>query len=127
MIVDTEGIPFAIKVHEGNIQDRDGAEFVLKEARDYSNRLELVWADGGYRGKLIEKTKKKFDIKLEIVKRDEKQKGFVLLAKRWIVERTFAWIGRFRRMSKDYEYLMETSEAMIMLTFIWILSRRLAQ
>lgn len=114
----------AVVVHAGNIQDRDGALLVLERIRGFVPRLRLIWADGGYTGKLIETVKPLFHWTLEIVKRSDT--GFVVLPKRWIVERTFSWLYRYRRLSKDYEQLPENSEAMILIAMINLMSRRLA-
>lgn len=94
------------------------------------SRLRLIWADGAYTGQLREWVRglrlwRK--LRLEIVSRPEGVKGFVLLPKRWVVERTFGWLTRFRRLSKDYEYLTETSEAMIHVAMINLMVRRLAR
>lgn len=114
-------------VHSGNIQDRDGAKLLLEGAKYFIDNLKIIWADGGYAGKLIEWVEKKIGIVLEIVKRSDKEKGFKVLPHRWIVERTFAWLGRYRRMSKDYEFNTDTSENMIYLCMIHIMLRRLAR
>ncbi len=90
-------------------------------------RLQLIWADGGYRGKLIAWTKTVLNCILEIVKRNDDVKGFQVLPQRWIVERTFGWLGNYRRLSKEYEILPETSEAMIYAAMIHIMTRRLAR
>ena len=87
------------------------------------------WADGGYAGKLIQwvsALRPGRPLKLEIVKRSDKVKGFYVLPRRWVVERTFGWLGRHRRLSKDYEYLTETSESMIRIAMIKLMARRLA-
>ena len=97
------GLILAVVVHAANIQDRDGAKLVLGKLRGRYRRLKLIWADGGYAGKLIEWTASFGNWVLEIVKRSDDVTGFVVLPKRWIVERTFGWIGRYRRMSKDYK------------------------
>ena len=123
-MVDTEGWIWALYVHEGNIQDRDGAKKPLEEVSSLP-RLELVWADGGYAGKLVETTKETLDLVLEIVKRSDDQTGFVVLPHRWIVERTFGWFEKRRRLSKDYEYLTETSVWMILLTMSTVMLARL--
>jgi putative transposase len=112
-------------VHEANIQDRDGARLVLKKLKGKFARLTLIWADGGYAGKLIEWTKSLAGWTLQIVKRSDDTTGFKVLPRRWVVERTFGWIGRYRRLSKDYEQLTATSETMILLTMINLMSRRL--
>jgi putative transposase len=113
-------------VHPADIQDRDGAKLVLEKLADCFPRLKTIWADGAYAGKLVEWAKEFGSWVLEIVKRSDDAKGFELLPHRWIVERTFAWLGRFRRLSKDYEALIETSEAMIRIAMIRLMIRRLA-
>ncbi len=113
-------------VHPADVQDRDGAELVLEELADRFPRLKKVWADGGYAGQLLEKVKAWGKWVLEIVKRSDKQKGFEVLPHRWIVERTFGWLGRYRRLSKDYEVFTQTSEAMIRLAMIRLMVKRLA-
>jgi putative transposase len=126
VVVDTLGLVLAVVVHAADIQDRDGAKLVFEKLRDRFQRLKLVWADGGYAGKLIDWVKGAFSWTLEIVKRSDDLSGFVVLPKRWIVERTFAWLGRYRRLSKDYEGRTDNSEAMILLAMINLMSRRLA-
>lgn len=115
----------AVVVHEASIQDRDGAKLVLQRLKGRFARLVLIWADGGYAGKLIEWVKDFGAWTLEIVKRNDDLKGFHVLPRRWVVERTFGWIGRYRRLSKDYEQLPENSEAMVLLAMINLMSRRL--
>ena len=126
MIVDTLGLILAVVVHAGDIQDRDGARLVLERLGQDFDRLRLIWADGGYAGQLVEWVKTVFHWTLEIVKRSDDTTGFVVLPKRWIVERTFSWLYRYRRLSKDYEQLPENSEAMILIAMINLMSRRLA-
>lgn len=116
----------AIVVHPADLQDRDGAKLVIEKLGNRFPRLRLIWADGGYAGKLIEWTAALGDWVLEIIKRCDDVKGFKLLPKRWIVERTFGWLNRYRRLSKDYEELPETSESMIHLAMINLMVRRLA-
>lgn len=116
----------AVLVHSAKLQDRDGAKLVLERLRGKFPRLSLIWADGGYRGKLIEWVQTVFSWTLEIVKRCDDVKGFVVLPRRWVVERTFSWLCRYRRLSKDYEQLTENSEAMILIAMINLMSRRLA-
>jgi putative transposase len=113
-------------VHPADIQDRDGAKLVLEKLVNRFPRLQRIWADGGYAGKLVDWAKEIGQWVLEIVKRTDDVKGFEVLPHRWIVERTFAWLGRFRRLSKDYEALIETSEAMIRVAMIRLMTRRLA-
>ena len=126
IIVDTLGLILDCAVHPADIQDRDGAKLVLEKIKDRFPRLTRIWADGGYAGKLVDWAKEAGQWILEIVKRPDTAVGFEVLPHRWIVERTFAWLGRFRRMSKDYEALLETSEAMIRIAMIRLMTRRLA-
>jgi putative transposase len=113
-------------VHPADIQDRDGGKLVLEKLGARFPRLKKIWADGAYAGKLVDWAKEFGSWVLEIVKRSDDAKGFELLHHRWIVERTFAWLGRFRRLSKDYEVLIETSQAMIRIAMIRLMVRRLA-
>ena len=128
-MVDTLGLIIAIVVHAASLQDRDGAKLVLaklkgkRKGKKLFPRLKLIWADGGYAGRLIDWVKHLGRWTLEIVKRTEA--GFVMLPKRWIVERTFAWLGKYRRLSKDYETLTESSESMIRIAMINLMLHRL--
>lgn len=126
-MVDTLGMILAIVVHEASTQDRDGAKLVLQSFKKGWTRLKLIWADGGYAGRLVQWTRQHLRRKLEIVKRSDDVKGFAVLPKRWIVERTFGWLGRYRRLSKDYEQLTDNSEAMALIAMINLMSKRLAQ
>lgn len=128
-MVDVLGLVLIAVVHPADIQDRDGAMLVLKEAKSCFSRLRLIWADGGYAGRLLEwvwDLRLVRRIRLEIVKRSDDIKGFKVLPHRWVVERTFGWLGRHRRMSKDYEGLAETSETLIYVAMICLMLRRLA-
>ncbi len=121
------GLVLAVVVHSAGIQDRDGAKLVLALLKDKFPRLRLIWADGGYAGTLIEWVSSFAGWVLEIVKRSDDTSGFVVLPRRWVVERTFGWLSKYRRLSKDYEFLPESSEAMIYIAMIHIMVRRLAQ
>jgi putative transposase len=112
-------------VHAANIQDRDGAKLVIAQLKGVCPRLALIWADGGYAGKLIEWVKEFGCWTLEIVKRCDDVTGFKILPRRWVVERTFGWLNKYRRLSKDYEMLPENSEAMIYIAMINLMLRRL--
>jgi len=116
----------AVVVHEASIQDRDGAKLVMQRIKGKFPRLALIWADGGYAGQLIEWVREFASWTLEIVKRSDDLKGFHVLPRRWVVERTFGWLGRYRRLSKDYEQLTENSEAMVLISMMNLMSRRLA-
>jgi putative transposase len=119
------GLILAVVVHAASVQDRDGAKLVFEQVRSSFSRLKLIWADGGYAGKLVDWVESVCGWVLEIVKRSDDAKGFVVLPRRWVVERTFAWLGRYRRLSKDYEELTRSSEAMIYLAMIHLMVRRL--
>ncbi len=121
------GLIIGLVVHAADQQDRDGAKQVLSRLKDCFPRLRLIWADGGYRGKLVSWVERTYQWTLEIVKRNDDVEGFAVLPHRWVVERTFAWLGRYRRLSKDYEELTESSEAMITIAMINLMSRRLAR
>jgi putative transposase len=127
LLVDTLGLVLMVVVHAANIQDRDGARLLLEKARGRFPRLRLIWADGGYTGKLVDWVKTLCLWVLEIVKRSDDVKGFQVLLHRWVVERTFGWLGRYRRLSKDYEGLPESSEAMIYIAMIHLMVRRLGR
>lgn len=127
ILVDTMGLLLIVVVHIGSIQDRDGGKKVLQKAKQCFSRLRLIWADGAYAGKLVDWAKESCQWILEIVKRNDDVKGFQILPRRWVVERSLAWIGRFRRFSKDYEVLTETSETMIYVAMVNIMVRRLVR
>ena len=105
------GVLLAVVVHPANIQDRDGAKLVIDKLIGRFPRMRLVWADAGYAGKLIEWVWALTGWALEIVKRPRDSHHFQVLPRRWVVERTFAWLSRCRRLSKDYEALSDTTEA----------------
>jgi len=126
ILVDTLGLLIVAVVHAADIQDRDGAKFVFRRIKKYLLRLQVVWADGGYAGKLVLWVNRYCSWKLEIVKRSDKVKGFKVIPKRWIVERTFSWFENYRRLSKDYEYRIDTSETMLYVAMIHVMVRRLA-
>jgi len=126
ILVDTNGLILAIKITIASVQDRDAAKYLLKQLDGSAKKLRLIWVDGGYRGKLLDWVEARFKFKLRPILRDKEQKGFVILPRRWVVERTFAWLGHSRRLSKDYEGLASSSEAMIYIAMIRIMLRRLA-
>jgi putative transposase len=125
----TLGLPLAVVVHPANIQDPDGAKLVFAKAQLSGPwpRMGRVWADGGYAGKLVSWVASFCQWVLEIVKRNDDVKGFMLLPKRWVVERTFSWLSNYRRLSKHYEYSNDTAETMIHLAMIRLMLRRLAE
>ena len=125
IIVDTLGLPMAVKVHAANIHDSVGAVEPIEQLRFLYPRLKKIIADDGYRGKLGEFVKS-LGWKLSVVLRpDESSKKFQVLPLRWIVERTFSWIENYRRMTTDYEYKAESAEAMLQITFCQIMLRKI--
>ena len=126
ILVDTLGLLIAVVVTPANVQDYHGARPVLEKVKGRCPRLKVVWVDGIYeKAWLITWARTECGWELQVIKRTDNTKGFVLLPKRWVVERTFAWLGRYRRLSKDYERSTETSEAMIQMAMIHIMLRRL--
>jgi putative transposase len=129
ILVDVIGLVLVVLVHKASIQDRTGAKSLLKRAKKKGfRRLALIWADGGYSGQpMIDWVWNLGGWILEIVQRAQDTTGFVVLPRRWVVERTFAWLGRYRRLSKDYEQLPQTSEAMIYAAMVHLMLKRLAR
>jgi putative transposase len=119
------GLIWGLVVHAACVQDRDGAKLVLEKVKGKLPRLQLIWADGGYAGQLIEWVKSACGWVLEIIKRSDDAQGFEVLPKRWIVERTFGWFGWYRRLSKDYEERIDSSEAIIHICMIHRMLRQL--
>jgi len=123
--VDTLGLILAVVVHAADLQDRDGAKLLLERLLGQFPRLKLIWADAAYGGELVEWVRTFFGWVLEIVKRPKDQKGFVVLPRRWVVERTLGWLGRYRRLSKDYEKRPASEEAIILIAMINLMVHRL--
>ena len=126
ILVDTEGHLLEFVVHPASLQDNVAAPMVFDRYYQKENNLELIWADGIYTGPIVELVRKSYNWILETVRRKKGEKGFQALPRRWVVERTFAWVGNYRRFSKDYEVLTLTSEAMIYASMVHFLLRRLA-
>lgn len=127
LLVDTLGLPIAVKVTSAVASDQAGARILLAENKDEIKSLKKIWVDGAYRGEDWHKeVRRDYGIELEVSRNPEGVKGFVAVAKRWVVERTFGWSIQARRLAREYEKLAENSEAMMYLTMIRILVRRLA-
>jgi len=125
--VDTGGLLLAVVVTIAGIQDRDAAHRLLTQLRGRFSTVSLVWADGGYAGRLVIWARQVLALTIEVVKRTDDAKGFAVLPRRWVVERTFAWISKFRRCVRDYETLPAHHEAMVHISMIMTMSRRLAR
>lgn len=125
ILVDTLGLLIAVTVTTVSVQDRDGLKKLLKTFGVHRKKLQKIWVDGGYRGNIINWVKARFRYCLEVVLRSDDITGFFILPKRWIVERTFAWLLNHRRLSKDYERYQKTSETMIQITMVRLMLRRL--
>ena len=128
IITDTLGLMVGLVVHGADIQDRDGAVEVLKSIRQRYPWLRHVFADGGYGGAKLKNALRKLGAwTIEVVKRTDDVSGFVVLPRRWVVERTFAWLGRCRRLAKDFEKSVASATAWILVAHIRLLTRRLAR
>lgn len=127
LLVDTLGLPIAVKVTAASESDQAGAKTLFAENSEKLNSVRKVWVDGTYRGAEWHlEVKEQYGIELEVKKNETGVKGFVVQAKRWVVERTFGWLVQSRRLVREYEKLAQSTEAMIHLTMIRILVRRLA-
>jgi putative transposase len=115
----------ALVVHPANLQDRDGARLLLQHLGTRLRRLQVIFADAGYAGRFLHWVRGWCGRVVEIVERHPSGR-FVVLPKRWIVERTFAWLGKYRRLSKDYETLTQHSEAMILIAMTNLMLHRLS-
>ncbi len=128
MLVDTLGLILAIAVHPADLQDRDGALLVLnRHTRRLFPFLETIFADGAYGGQKLRRAMGDAAWRIEVVKRSAEAKGFEVIPRRWVVERTIAWINRCRRLAKDYENLNRTAIAFIRLASIRFMLRRLTR
>jgi putative transposase len=140
--VDTLGLLLRVRVTAADVGDRDGAAMLLHQARSAFPRLRFGWVDAGYRGAFLDWARDVAGITLQVVQRRDGGRGvrwlppgakpaqvprFSVAPRRWVVERTFAWFGRYRRLSRDYEYLTATSEAVIQVAMIQLLLRRLTR
>src|SRR5512135_2428740 len=143
LLVDTMGLLLKVVVHAANLQDREGVKILLEPTKGQFERMEKVWVDQAYSGTGKTWIEQQMGWTVEVVERSPRRgwimtedqglvwvrlpKSFERLPRRWVVERTIAWIGRYRRMSKDYEYLMSSSEAMVYLTMLRLMLTRLAK
>jgi putative transposase len=126
ILVDTLGLLLAVVVTSAALSDPAGAKLLFKRLGGACKKLRRIWVDGTYRGHLLEWVILHCRFRLQPVLRSEEQKGFVVLPRRWVVERTFAWITQCRRLGKDYEVLVQSSQAMIYIAMTRLMVRRLA-
>lgn len=127
-LVDTEGLPLRVVVHSAGMQDRDGAALVLDRIRNRFPWLQLVWADAGYDARQVKAAVAKLPVlQMEIVQRSDDTKGFKVQPRRWVVERTFSWFSRNRRLAKDYENLASTIAAFVAIASIRLALKRLGR
>ena len=127
VLVDTLGLLLVVVVTAASVQDRDGARLVCTRRRSAWKTLRRVWVDGAYRGQLLDWAWHQARLTLQVVLRPDEHRGFVVLPRRWVIERTLAWLSQARRLSKDYEELPRSSEAIIYITMIRLMLRRLAK
>lgn len=128
LLVDTLGLIWAVVVSAASLPERAGAKRLLAKVRGKLPRLQLLWVDGGYSGvAFIQWVKDTYHWVVEVVKRSEGVQGFQVLPHRWTAERTFGWLNQYRRLSKDYERLPQSSEAMIYLAMSRLMVRRLTR
>jgi putative transposase len=126
--VDSQGLVLNVVISEASMGDRDAASWLLQSVQSHLPRLSLIWADAGYRGeRFLDEFQRDTGVRLEVVKRSPEQDYFPAGGKRWVVERTFAWFGHARRLSKAYELYFKSSAAMIYAAMIRLMLRRLAQ
>jgi len=125
-VVDTEGLLLKAFVSEADCADGTVGVWLLPGLRERFPRLKKLWADGTYRGTFVERAAD-FGLEVEITTRLSDQPGFQVIPWRWVSERTFAWLGNYRRLSKDYEYWVYTSDAMIYAAMVHLMVRRLAR
>jgi putative transposase len=124
------GLILLVCVHPANVQDRDGARLLLASLAKRFGWLRCIWADGGYTGTLIDwvrALRPRRGTRLEIVQHSKTLHRFKVLPRRWVVERTFAWLGRSRRLSKDYEHTVSSSESFIYIAMVRLMLKRLAR
>ncbi|MFI6289526.1 IS5 family transposase [Streptomyces sp. NPDC051018] len=127
LVTDCLGLVLTVLVTPASTTDRDAARTMLPALREDFRKLRLVWADGGYTGHLVDWAARKLGLVLEVVRRGDDTSGFLVLPRRWVVERTFAWLMRSRRLARDYETLQTSSEALILWSMTMVMSRRLAR
>ena len=127
MVVDSLGLPLTVIVTAASVHDRDGAFRLLALLRERFSTLCLAWADGGYAGRLVTWAHQVLALTVTIITRSDDTTGFAVLPRRWVVERTFGWLLRYRRLVRDYERRPEHHEAMVLWATVAIMTRKLAR
>jgi len=127
IVTDTLGLLLVVMVTAASVQDRDGGADILRRAHKFVPSLRHIFADGGYAGRLVAKAKRYWKLTVEVVSKPAGQRGFAVLPRRWVVERTFAWLVRWRRLVRDYERFPETHEAFVKWAMIGLMLNRLAR
>jgi transposase len=127
LIVDCLGLLLAVMVTAAEVQDRDAAFPLLERLHRRFRKITLVWADGGYTGKLVAWAQRRLRLTVRVVKRTDDMSGFVVIPRRWVVERTLSWLMRSRRLVRDYETRPEVHETMVLWSMTMIMTRRLAR
>ncbi|QLH19464.1 IS5 family transposase [Streptomyces sp. Rer75] len=127
ILVDTLGLLLAVMVTAASVTDRDAGQTLLARLHERHWRVTRVWADGGYTGRLVDFAREVLRVALTVVRRSDDSSGFTVLPKRWLVERTFAWLMHSRRLARDYETRTDTSEAVIRWSMSMVMSRRLVR
>lgn len=127
LVVDTEGLLIGVVVTPASVQDPIGAPDALEEAKAHAPTLRHLWADARYRGKLIDSAKQSLELTIEIVSREAGQKGFQVLPRRWVIERSIAWLDRFRRLARDWEAASWSACAFVHIAASNLMARRIAR
>jgi len=125
ILVDTNGLLLGVMVLPADLQDRSGGGLLCEKLAGKYPRLQLVWADSAYTGTFVEAAREWLQVHVEVVKRTDP--GFQVLPRRWVVERTFGWLGRYRRLNRDYEQLPECSEGLVYVAMVKLMLGRLAR
>ena len=123
--MDTLGLIWGILIVSGRVSEAEGAKGLFRKVEGKLTRWQVVWVDGGFEHRLEDWVAENCSFHVEVVKRTEGKKGWELLPKRWVVERTFAWLGRWRGLAREYDYLPETTEANILLAMTHLMLKRL--
>ena len=124
-MVDTLGLPLEVWVTAADVTDREAGAELLEHVKQQVPTLSMVWVDGAYTG-VVEEVGREIGVRVKVVRRPKGQRGFTPLPRRWVIERSFGWLNRYRRLSKDFEYWDENSASMVKVAFIHLMLRRLA-